>query len=77
MIKPELQSEVADCLKYGCQDWSGRLGIATMPEGYALILNPDGSHFFWLRHDGAESPIHWDKWAIYRGAKINKDEAIK
>lgn len=46
------------------------LGIQEMPEGYELWLNCDRTHFFWIRTaDEAESPIHWDKWAIYRGAK--------
>jgi hypothetical protein len=40
-----------------------------MPEGYALMLNPDRSHFYWLRRDGAESAQHWNMWAIYQWAK--------
>lgn len=45
------------------------LGIQQMPNGYELMLNYDGTHFYWLRYDGVESCIHWDKWAVYRGAK--------
>lgn len=47
------------------------LGFQKMPEGYALMLNSDKSHFYWVRYDGIESSIHWDMWAVYRGAKID------
>ena len=46
-----------------------------MPEGYALMLNPDRTHHYWLRFNGNESAIHWDKWAVYRGAIKNKTKA--
>lgn len=49
--------------------WIPSLGIQSMPEGYALMLNPDETHYYWLRADGVESVIHWDRWAVYRGAK--------
>ena len=52
---------------FGCREMS--LGIVNMPDGYALMLNGDESHFYWLRHDGVESVIHWNRWAVYRGAK--------
>ena len=51
------------------------LGFVQMPDGYALMLNPDRTHFYWLREDGVESCIHWDKWATYRGAKHDKLQA--
>lgn len=70
---PEQLAEwVADSVSIGCADKSKSLGFAEMPEGYALMLNPDQTHYFWLRFDGKESPICWDKWAVYRGAKKNK-----
>lgn len=47
------------------------LGICQMPEGYALMLNPDQSHYYFVRHDGLESVIHWNRWAIYRWAKAD------
>lgn len=56
-------------LELGCTDCTHRLGIAKMPDGYALLLNPDETHFFWLRlADGAESSIDWDKWRVRRSA---------
>lgn len=55
----------------GSTDMSASLGIKKMPEGYALMLNPDKTHYYWLRKCGLESCIHWDKWAVYRGAKQN------
>ena len=55
-------------------DHTNRLGFAKMPEGYALI-QLDSGHFMW-HHDASddESCIHWDKWAIYRGAVENSKE---
>ncbi|MDA3834355.1 MAG: hypothetical protein PF495_13300, partial [Spirochaetales bacterium] len=44
----------------GCYDASKSLGIQTMPPGYALMLNADHTHFYWLRFDGMESVISWD-----------------
>ena len=56
-------------LENGCEDVSRTLGIKAMPEGYALLLNADQSHFFWMeKSTGRESSIHWNKWAVYRGA---------
>ncbi|MCP4101997.1 MAG: hypothetical protein GY750_11290 [Lentisphaerae bacterium] len=51
-----------------CGSQERLLGIQEMPKGYALMINPDRTHFYWLRHDGVESAIHWDKWAVYRWA---------
>jgi len=45
------------------------LGIQKMPEGYDLML-ADDTHYFWVeRATERESSFHWDKWAVYRGAK--------
>jgi predicted DNA-binding WGR domain protein len=49
-------------------DVSNSLGIRQMPTGYALMINNDMTHFYWLKTDGTESCISWDKWAVYRGA---------
>lgn len=46
------------------------LGIQKMPKGYELWLNYDRTHFYWVESETErESCIHWNKWAIYRGAK--------
>lgn len=63
-------------IELGCVDYTNRLGAVKMPTGYALLLNADHTHFFWMRTaDGAESSIDWNKWRIRRGsianAKIN------
>ena len=65
-----LKEEVEDDISVGSRQCS--LGICNMPDGYALMINPDRTHYYWLRSDGAESFICWDKWAVYRGAKANK-----
>jgi hypothetical protein len=64
-----LAREVEMLKSWGCVDYSKRLGIVTLPAGYALMLNSDGSHFFYARWDGAESCEHWNKWAVYRWIK--------
>jgi len=65
LLSPHVKSHVSG----GCVDKSNSLGIRRMPDGYALMLNADYSHYYWLRHDGEESVIHWDKWAVYKWAK--------
>ena len=47
------------------------LGLQKMPDGYALMVNGDYTHYYWLRWDGEESMVHWDKWAVYRGARAD------
>ena len=71
-VEQELAGEVACHIELGCSNMSASLGIQKMPQGYALMLNADQTHFYWLRHDGIESQICWDKWAVYRGAKKNE-----
>ena len=76
------RSELNDLLSHhvkshvvgGCVDKSNSLGIRQMPAGYALMLNADYSHYYWLRHDGEESVIHWDKWAVYKWAKHDSEK---
>lgn len=62
--------DYAGMIACGCEDWSDRLGIQKMPEGYALMLDADGMFFFWCElATGRCSVSHWNKWAVYRGAK--------
>lgn len=49
------------------------LGIRKMPEGYALMLNRDESHFYWLKFDGSEGFEAWDKWYVYHSATMNSE----
>jgi hypothetical protein len=52
-------------MELGCT--LARFGIRTrIPEGYAILLNADESHYFWIDYKGNESAIHWNKWAIWR-----------
>ena len=69
MLNDLLSAAVDQDERLGCRRVDRTLGIQSMPDGYALMLNPDCSHFYWLRHDGAESAQHWSKWAVYRWAK--------
>lgn len=64
-FEQELQSYIDD----DCTDYSDRLGIVKIPEGYALLLNRDRTHFFYIKAGGVESCIHWSKWAVYRWIK--------
>ena len=63
----ELKAAITEYESSGCIDMSKSLGIQKMPVGYALMLNSDGTHYFWIT-DSAESVISWDKWSAYRGA---------
>jgi hypothetical protein len=74
-MKESLSSQVNDHVKGGSVDKSKSLGIRKLPDGYALMLNADYTHYYWLRHDGEESVIHWNKWAVYRGA-INDNGCV-
>ena len=69
-----LAAHVLDHVYLGCHGMDDSLGIQKMQEGYALMLNGDESHFYWLRYDGVESCICWDKWSVYRGAKADKEK---
>jgi len=69
-----IATQIADHEGLGARQ--GSLGIRSMPYGYALMLNADESHYYWLRHDGATSEVHWDKWRVYHGATMNA-EAVK
>lgn len=62
-----LKAVVGDFEELGCRQC--RLGIVEMPEGYALMLNGDQTHYFWVNDLGEESVICWNKWMVYRGAK--------
>lgn len=63
-----LETHVKSAVSMGCTHADRMLGIQKMPAGYALMLDADDMHFFWLRKDGAESSVHWSKWAVRRGA---------
>lgn len=64
-----LADHVADHVALGCH--KVELGIQRMPEGYALMLDADDMYYYWLRDDGTESVIHWNKWAVRKGAVQN------
>ena len=70
-IDNTLKEMVDDHVGIGSYCASDSLGIQRMPYGYALMLNSDRTHYYWLRWDGAESSIHWSMWACYRGAKLD------
>lgn len=60
----------------GCAVCDASLGFQKMPDGYHLMLNADGSHFFWMeRATGRYSVECWDKWAAYKGAKADAAKA--
>lgn len=57
--------------RWGCRRCDKMLGIQRMPDGYALMLDADEMYFFWLDGNGGASVAHWDKWAVFRGAKLH------
>ena len=59
-------------LSCGCEIMDHSLGIQKMPTGYHLILDGDGMYFSWFEiATGREGANHWNKWAVYRGAKTD------
>lgn len=75
-LKKMLSQQVIDHVDGGSVDMSNGLGIKRMPVGYALMLNADYSHYYWLRYDGKESAISWDRWAVYRWAKQDYEQEL-
>jgi len=73
MFKVELKSYIDS----GCADYTHRLGCITVPDGYSILLNSDGSHFFFFRHsDLGESCTHWNKFAVLRWIKREINHAV-
>ena len=72
-LENKLAEHIAAHEADGC--WQSRLGAVAMPTGYALMVNSDGSHYYGLKHDGTETDIDCNKWAIYRWAKRDAAEA--
>lgn len=72
-VNERLAKVVYGIASLGDTDVSKSLGIQKMPEGYALMMNRDESHFYWLRYDSVQSDVHWDRWAIFSAAKRNKE----
>jgi hypothetical protein len=66
-----LAEHVKEHKSLGCHHMDKSLGIQKMPDGYALMLDADDLYFYWLRDDGAVSEIHWNKWAVRKGAVQN------
>lgn len=76
-ISDRLSVLVADYEAHGAERRDSAMGIQHMPTGYALMLNADRTHYFWLRHDGVEGPIGWDKWRVRRNAFSNAAHIAK
>lgn len=62
-----LVGRISEFENEGCRVVS--FGNVRVPDGYAVLLNADESHYFWICGDGRESVMHWNKWAVLRGAK--------
>lgn len=68
-----LNSQVLEHEALGATRRDKSLGIRKMPEGYALMLNRDESHYYWLKFDGSEGSEAWDKWYAYHSANMNSE----
>jgi hypothetical protein len=73
-MEDALDAEISHHTRLGCRRMD--LGFQEMPPGYALMLDADELYFYWLRYDGLESSQHWNKWAVYRGAKMNHEKDV-
>jgi len=69
-----LTEHIADHEAIGSLNVSRELGIQKIPEGYALMIDPDEIYYYWLREDGKEGSGSLNKWTAYRGAKANKSK---
>lgn len=72
-IEDRLLAHVNDHKLMGCARCDKFLGFRKMPEGYALMLNRDESHYYWLKFDGSEGSEAWDKWYVYHSATMNRE----
>ena len=63
-----LADHVRDYEQLGCERRDKSLGIKSMPDGYALMLDTDRMYYFWVDGKGKTSVEHWDKWAVWRSA---------
>lgn len=72
-IQERLEVQVSEHEALGSTRCDKSLGIRSMPEGYALMLNRDESHFYWLKFDGSEGVEAWDKWYVYHSATMNSE----
>lgn len=72
-ILDRLADQVSEYEALGSTRRDKSLGIRSMPEGYALMLNRDESHYYWLKFDGSEGPESWDKWYVYHSATMNSE----
>jgi hypothetical protein len=70
-----LEKHIADHVSCGCRHADRMLGIQKMPPGYALMLDADELYFYWLCQDGTTSDIHWNKWAVRKGAMARLTES--
>jgi|GEM_PF-1893809 len=70
-LRERLESQIAEHEAMGATRSDKSLGFRKMPEGYALMLNRDESHYYWLKFDGSEGPEAWDRWYVYHSATMN------
>lgn len=72
-MSTDLAKQVTDHERHGARRVDRSLGIHKMPDGFALMLDADEMYFYWLAYDGRYSSIHWNKWAVWRGARNRAD----
>ena len=73
VISEALLEEVNEYIDIGCQYTPRALGFQSMPEGYALMVNADCTHYFWICEDGRDSCIG-SMWGVYYGAKEDQED---
>jgi len=64
-----IDDAVKDYESLGCS--VAATGKAKIPDDYAIMLNADESHFFWLHKSDATGPVDWNKWRVLRSAKAH------
>jgi predicted N-acetyltransferase YhbS len=75
-IPDALDVAVFHATRLGGRRVDDALGAVKMPYGYALIIDGDEHYYHWLNYMGQEGPQHWDRWTVYRMAKLNSSHQL-
>ena len=67
-----LQAVIDEHIRHGAT--VAKLGVVKHPDGYRVLRNFDGTHYYWVCEDGRRSVICWDRWAVARAAKKDSEE---
>lgn len=67
-MEQALQRVMAQHVTSGNYDATNALGVNTMPHGYALMLNCQQTHYYWVKYNGIQSEDCYHKWDAHNTA---------